>query len=109
MKTFTLPDGRELIIPDDPNLRAQVGYAISQIPEYGPDVAEEYTEGTFLGQAIEAFAGIPRGIAQTTLSGLRGPVELLAQDSLGEGPLVRVVKKKNESYRRKSSTKHCRI
>ena len=82
MKTFTLPDGRELIIPDDPNLREQVGYAISQIPEYGPDVAEKYIEGTFLGQATEALKGIPRGIAQTTLSGLRGPVELLAQDSL---------------------------
>ena len=98
MKTFTLPDkgplaGRELIIPDDPNLRAQVGYAISQIPEYGPDVAEEYTEGTFLGQATESLKGIPRGIAQTTLSGLRGPVELLAQDSLGEGPLVRLADK----------------
>jgi len=93
MKTFTLPDERELIIPDDPNLREQVGYAISQIPEYGPDVAKEYMEGTFLGQATEAFAGIPRGIAQTTLSGLRGPVELLAQDSLGEGPLVRLADK----------------
>mgnify|MGYP003148747675 CR=1 FL=1 len=93
MKTFTLPDGRELIIPDDPNLREQVGYAISQIPEYGPDVAEEYIEGTFLGQATEALKGIPRGIAQTTLSGLRGPVELLAQDSLGEGPLVRLADK----------------
>ena len=93
MKTFTLPDERELIIPDDPNLREQVGYAISQIPEYGPDVAKEYMEGTFLGQATEALKGIPRGIAQTTLSGLRGPIELLAQDSLGEGPLVRLADK----------------
>ena len=93
MKTFTLPDGRELIIPDDPNLRGQVGYAISQIPEYGPDVAKEYTEGTTIGQAIESFAGIPRGIAGATLKIARGGVEALAQDSLGEGPLVRLADK----------------
>jgi len=93
MKTFTLPDGREIYIPDDPNLRAEVGYALSQIPEYGPDVAKEYTEGTFIGQSIEALKSVPRGIAQTTLMGLRGPIEALAQDSLGEGPLVRLADK----------------
>ena len=93
MKIFTLPDGREIYIPDDPNLRAEVGYALSQIPEYGPDVAKEYTEGTFIGQSIEALKSVPRGIAQTTLMGLRGPIEALAQDSLGEGPLVRLADK----------------
>ena len=98
MATFTLPNegplaGKQLNIPDDPNQRQQIANAIQQIPEYGPDVAKEYLEGTFLGQAAESLKGIPRGIAKTTLMGLRGPIETLAQDNLGEGPLVKLADK----------------
>ncbi len=95
MATFTLPDkgplaGKQLNIPDDPNQRQQIAGAIQQIPEYGPEVAKEYLEGTLGGQALEFAKNFPRGAATSTISGLRGIADLLAQDSLGlDGPFVK--------------------
>jgi len=91
MATFTLPDGKVLNIPDDLNQRQQIAGAIQQIPEYGPEVAKEYLEGTVGGQALEFAKNIPRGAATSTISGLRGIADLLAQDSLGlDGPFVQL-------------------
>ena len=95
MATFTLPNkgplaGKQLNIPDDPNQRQQIAGAIQQIPEYGPEVAKEYLEGTVGGQALEFAKNIPRGAATSTISGLRGIADLLAQDSLGlDGPFIK--------------------
>jgi len=90
MATFRLPDGKVLNIPDDPNQRQQIADAIQQIPEYGPEVAKEYLEGTLSGQALEFAKNIPRGAATSTISGLRGIADLLAQDSLGlDGPAIK--------------------
>ena len=90
MATFTLPDGKVLNIPDDLNQRQQIAGAIQQIPEYGPEVAKEYLEGTLGGQALEFAKNIPRGAATSTISGLRGIADLLAQDSLGlDGPAIK--------------------
>ena len=101
MATFTLPDkgplaGKQLNIPDDPNQRQQIASAIQQIPEYGPEVAKEYLEGTLGGQALEFAKNIPRGAATSTISGLRGVADLLAQDSLGlDGPFIKARTKTN--------------
>lgn len=66
MATFTLPDGKVLNIPDDLNQRQQIAGAIQQIPEYGPEVAKEYLEGTLGGQALE-FAKIFQEVLQLAL------------------------------------------
>ena len=96
MATFTLPDkgplaGKQLNIPDDLNQRQQIAGAIQQIPEYGPEVAKEYLEGTLGGQALEFGKNIPRQAATSTISTVRGLADLAAQDSLGlDGPAIKL-------------------
>jgi hypothetical protein len=96
MATFTLPDkgplaGKQLNIPDDLNQRQQIAGAIQQIPEYGPEVAKEYLEGTLGGQALEFAKNIPRQAATGTISMARGLADLAAQDSLGlDGPAIKL-------------------
>ena len=78
MAEYTLPDGKILNVPDSAtqedlvNLRKNLAEIYPD--HYGQEeaAAEEYTLGSVVEQTSEAVRGIPRGTANTFLSGLKG-------------------------------------